>query len=83
MAITRKTAILTFCLVILLGAGLLAYGALSRDSESRREPQTEAEKLAELEAALIEAAATDKASHSDTEETKQLPAPRSSRTRST
>jgi hypothetical protein len=80
---TRKTAILISCLAILLGAGLLAYGVLSHDAESRREPQTEAEKLAELEAALIEAAATGKAKQADSEETKQLPPPRPTRTRST
>jgi len=69
--------------VILLGAGLFAYGALSRRADSPCEPPGEAEKLAELEAALIKAAATGGVKQAESETAKQVHASRPSRTRST
>lgn len=80
---TRKAAILIFCLAILLGAGLLAYGALSRGADSPCEPKSEAAKLAELEAALVDAVATCSANQAESDKPSQTPANRTSRTRST
>ncbi len=83
MAMTRKKAILISCIVILLGAGLLAYGAFSRDADRPCEPRSEAEKLAELEAALVEAAETGGKKQVESEPAKQVRTSRPTRTRST
>jgi hypothetical protein len=78
----RKKTVLVYFILILISAGLFAYGVLSRCAGSTAEPN-EAQKLAELEAALVEAAATDKASRLESNKVKQAVTPRTSRTRST
>jgi len=79
--IRRKTFLL-YCILILISAGLFAYGVLSRCAGSTAEPN-EAQKLAELEAALVEADATGKGKRSGSNKVKHAVAPRPSRTRST
>jgi len=78
----RKKTVLVYFILILISAGLFAYGVLSRCGGSTAEPN-EAQKLAELEAALVEAAATDKTSRLESNKVKQAVTPRISRTRST
>ena len=78
----QKRTFLIYCILILISAGLFAYGVLSRCAGGTAEPN-EAQKLAELEAALVEAAATDKGKRSGSNKVKHAVAPRPSRTHST
>jgi hypothetical protein len=80
---TRKTVVLLLWLVILLGAGLMAYGVFSGGRLSACRAESEADKLAELEADLIEAAGSGNARQANWDAPKQTPSPRRSRTRST
>jgi len=54
---TRKTKIFILCVVILLGAALLKYGASVRSTSTSARQHEEAVKLAQLEADLIKAVA--------------------------
>ena len=82
---TRRTKILVSCLLILLCAGLLGYGALQHlASESPvSEPKDEAAKLAELEAALIRATPTSSPVGNETKAEERIRSSRASGTRST
>ena len=54
---TRKTKILVFCLVVLLGAAFITHRTYFRPPSAAARQQEEAMKLAELEADLLRAAA--------------------------
>ena len=79
--ISKKTVLIYFIL-ILISAGLFAYGLLSRCAGSTAEP-SEAQKLAELKATLFEVAATNKERQSESNEVKHAVPRRPTRNRST
>ena len=80
---TKKTKTLISCLLIMLCAGMLGYGALRHFADDPPEPKDEAAQLAELEAALINAAATSGAKGNETVTEQRTRSSRPSRTRST
>ena len=80
---TRKTKILIPCLLILLLAGLLAYGALDYFANRSSGREDESAKMAELEAALTKAASTGGAKQDQPDKIRQTQARQVSRTRST
>ncbi len=63
---TIKTKILISCLLILLCAGMIGYGALQHFANGPSGQEDEAAKLTELEAALINAASTSGAKCNET-----------------
>jgi len=56
--VTKKAKIFILCMVILLGAALLGYGAFYHSAGIRSGQKDDPAKLAELEADLIKAAST-------------------------
>ena len=80
---TKKTKTLISCLLILLCAGMIGYGALRHFADGSPEPKDEAAKLAELKAALVNAAATSDTKDNNTVPQQRTRSSRTSRTRST
>ncbi len=83
MTMTKKTKLLISCLLILLCAGLIGYGALRHCANGPPEQKDETAKLAELKAALINAASTSGTECNDTVTKQQTHSSQSSKTRST
>ncbi len=83
MTMAKKTKILISCLLILLCAGLIGYGALRHCANGSPEQKDETAKLAELKAALINAASTSGAKCSETVTQQRTRSSQPSKTRST
>ena len=80
---TKKTKILISCLLILLCAGMIGYGALCHYATEPPEPKDEAAQLAELKADLRNAGSTSGIKGDEIVPLQQTRPRRPSRTRST